>query len=135
MNVRKEIEALHTKFCALVPEGACVLMHREHDWWDWREWRKDQPFTVEDLVTVVRYRRALIAKGSQFPACLKFSYLVGRPDLFEEDLSMARAAPKPKTDRDKVLEASGRPAAPEKPPRMAAGLVLEALSKLREVIR
>lgn len=132
------IAQLHAKFCALVPEGACVLMHREHDWWDWLKWRPDQPFTIQDLVAVVRYRRYLIAHGAQFPACLKFSYLIGRPDLFEEDLSMARAQPWPRTNREAVLEASGRPQVrPEsqRPPKMAGPLVLEALSKLREALR
>jgi hypothetical protein len=80
-----EIQALHALFCRLLPESACVLnMHREHEWWEWLKWRPDQPFTEDDLGVVVSYRRALIAAKSQFVACLKFSYMIGRPDCFEE---------------------------------------------------
>jgi hypothetical protein len=104
-------------------------MSREHEWWQWLKWRADEPFNATDLATVVNYRRKLIAAKSQFPACLKFSYLVGRPDLFEEDLSMARAAPKPKSDRDSVLEASGRTTEKEKPVKTAGPLSASVLNR------
>lgn len=138
MNVQKQIEALHAEFCVLVPEGRCVLnAYRVREWFDWLKWREPEAFSIADLRSVVAYRRALIAQNRQFPACLKFSYLVGRPDLFEEDLSMARNAPPPRTNREMVLEATGRPGrlGPQKPPRMAAGLVQEALGRLREALR
>lgn len=137
MTTQAQITDLHAEFCLLVPESRCVLNSgREHDWHDWLKFRGEaQAFTIADLRAVVAYRRALIAQQRQFPACLKFSYLVGRPDLFEEDLSMARAAPKPKTDRDKVLVASGRPPGPERPAKLAEPLVQAALSRLRGAVR
>lgn len=133
MTTQAQIAQLHAQFCLLVPESRCVLnMARERDWFDWRKHRPDEPFTEADLRAVVKYRRGLIAQGRQFDACLKFGYLIGRPDRFEEDLAMVRAAPKPKTDREAVLEASGRPARPEQPPKMAAPLFIAALAKLRQ---
>lgn len=130
------INSLHLKFNALVPECACVLnMYREHEWWEWLKWREHLPFTEEDLRTVVDYRRKLISERRQFPACLKFSYLICRPDMFEEDLSMAKARPKPKTDRESVLEASGRPTKPENPPKMAGPLLVASLRRLRESVQ
>lgn len=125
-----KIAHLHQTFCTIVPESQCTFnMAREHDWWNWLKWRPEQPFAPTDLARVVSYRRKLITAKSQFPACLKFSYLIGRPDLFEEDLSMALAAPKPKSDRDKVLEASGRIPEPTKPPKEAGALAKSVLNR------
>lgn len=140
MTPLAHIQSLHAEFCLLVPESRCVLNSgREHDWFDWRKFRGEaQAFTVADLRSVVAYRRALIARGSQYPACLKFSYLVGRPDLFEEDLSMARNSPLPRTNREAVLEASGRPQerpGTQKPLKLAEPLVQAALSRLRGAVR
>jgi hypothetical protein len=131
-----EIQALHALFCRLLPESACVLnQYREHEWFEWHRWRPDQPFTLEDLAAVVSFRRALIASKRQFQACLRFSYMIGRPDLFEEDLGLSRAVPKPPTDRDRVLAASGRPVYKDKPAKMAEPLVAAALNRLRASVQ
>ena len=136
-TTRAQIEALHSLMCSLAPEAKCVLnMYREHEWWEWLRWRPDQPFTEADLRLVVAYRRRLLAQGRQFPACMRFGYLIGRPDLFEEDLAMALAHHKPaRTDREAVLEASGRPQRSDgNPTKMAAPLVQSALNRLREAV-
>lgn len=128
-----DIESLHGLFCKLVPEGVCVLnMYREHEWWQWHKWREAQPFTEQDLRAVIAYRRSELALGRQFPACMKFSYAIGRPDRFEEDLALAKARPKPLTDREQVLLATGRPPKPEKRVQMAAPLAEAALKRLKE---
>lgn len=134
--IDKKIVKLHAALGVLVPEAKCVLnMGRENDWWQWLKWRSDQPFTEADLKAVVKYRRGLISRGSQFPACLKFSHLIGRPDFFEEDLAMAKAQPRKRTDRDEVLEATGRSAEVEKREKLADPLAQAALDRLREAAR
>lgn len=131
-----QIQALHSKFNELIPESKCILnMMRERDWWDWLKWRAHEPFTEADLELVVEYNRKLIAQKHQFPACMKFSYVVGKPNLFEEDLSMARAQLPKRTNRDEVLEATGRPSRPETPEKLAGPLAQAALDRLREAAR
>lgn len=139
-DARKKISQLHEALGTLAPEAKCVLnMSREHDWWEWLKWRAQEPFTEQDLLVVVRYRRGLISKGSQFAACLKFSHLIGRPDFFEEDLAMARAQPPKQTDRDRVLKLTCRTSAvelqQEKREKLAGSLAQAALERLREAAR
>ena len=133
-STRARLESLHATLCQIAPEAKCVLnMYREHEWWEWLKWRPDQPFTEADLRTVVAYRRRLIAARSQFPACLRFGYLIGRPDMFEEDLAMAQARTHSKpTDREQVLQASGRAPKPETRHKLCGPLAMQALNRLRE---
>ena len=136
MKKLDQIQLLHNRFNELVPESKCILnMMRERDWWDWLKWREHQPFTEDDLLAVVLFRRKLISERHQFMASLRFSYLVGRPNLFEEDLAMAKAQPRKRTDRDAVVEATGRSAAPETREKLAGPLAQAALDRLRDAAR
>jgi len=136
------IPALHQTLCSMSPESACQLnMYREHEWFLWLQWRKPDPFTAQDLALVINYRRRLIPDKRQFPACLKFGHIVGRPDAFEEDLSMAIVEQKARPsqpDRDRMLMATGRPAQARakamKPAKLAAPLVMQAMNRLREAV-
>jgi len=132
-----QIENFHRLFCQLLPEHHVGLnMHREYQWHEWMRWRKDEPFTPQDLRAVVAYRRHLIQNNRQFPGCLKFHNLIGGPDLFEEDLALARThRVRRVSDKDRVLESSGRPARAEKPAQLAAPLVNKLMSDLKNAVK
>jgi hypothetical protein len=99
-------------------------------------WRKHEPFTQQDLRAVAIYRRNLIRDNRQFPACLKFHNLIGSPDLFEEDLAIARTHRERRvTDKDRVLESSGRPARVDKPAQLTAPLVNKLMTDLKNAAK
>src|SRR5690348_4456855 len=82
----------------------------------WNNWRSHS-FTSEDLKLVIRHLKGKIIKERKWPSSLFFNNLIGRPDLFEEELAEARAMArvKPVTERDRVLQMSGRPRTSERP--------------------
>lgn len=75
-----------------------------------REWLS-AGFTLEDLKLLVKYRRQKMEEPF-LGNMLKWSFLIGRLDRFSEDLSQAKAAfrnhCKPPTNKERVLEATGR---------------------------
>lgn len=78
----------------------------------WEKFLVRRRFNEEDLTVVVRYLQKEIAAGKTFPPVLWFNNLIEVPDKFEEYLNDAKAKARnalaPKTDRDSVLEATGR---------------------------
>lgn len=78
----------------------------------WEKFLVRRKFNEEDLTIVVRYLQKEIAAGKTFPPVLWFNNLIEAPDKFEEYLNDAKAKARntvpPKTDRDSVLEATGR---------------------------
>jgi len=75
-----------------------------------REWL-NAGFTLDDLRLLVRYRRK-VTEEPFLSNMLKWSFLIGRLDRFGEDLAEDKAhfknAHKKKTEREKVLEVTGR---------------------------
>lgn len=103
------IALLHEVYCLATGLRLPLDMTRERQWFDWQA----RGLTPDDLRTVIRYLQAQIKQTKRNPGCLKFSNLVGMPDLFEEDLAMARAAQRarvgvPTGDRASVLRQTGR---------------------------
>lgn len=77
----------------------------------WMEFLK--VFTEADLVLVIQTLKRKIKSGDRRPGCLRFSNLIERLDLFDEELAMAKAqarnARQPLSNRDAILKATGRP--------------------------
>lgn len=78
----------------------------------WEKFLVRRKLTVEDIGIVVKHLHGEVAAKKAFPPQLWFSNLIEQPDRFEEYLNDAKAktrnAAPPKTDRDSVLEATGR---------------------------
>jgi hypothetical protein len=83
---RAEIESLHRVYGEVTKEIVELTFDRERTWFEWMA----RKFTEVDLRMVVRHLNAGIKQGKRNDGALKFSNLVGRPDLFEEDLAAAR---------------------------------------------
>lgn len=107
----------------------------------WIEFAK--VFTETDLVLVLRTLRRGVKSGERKPGCLRFSNLIERLDLFDEELAMARAsernARRPETNREAVLRATGRNGEPmpePKTPRVILDDFAKAeLAKMREAAK
>lgn len=101
-----EITALHALY------GRLTGFHLELNWCrvdSWRQflgYRKHQPFTQDDLKAVVAYFRRT-RKGGLLDGSLKFHNLIQQPDRFEEDLSLARQALRPRPCATKELVSCG----------------------------
>ena len=65
------------------------------------------PLAVADLLLVIRYLKAGIARQERNPGCLRFRNLIEQPDYFEEELAMARKVlrPRPKSKTEAVSTA------------------------------
>lgn len=80
-------------------------------------------FTADDLKLIIWYRRKTVKEPRILAGMLKFSFLIGQLDRLEEDLIEARAMAKNKprrSDRTRVLEATGRSAEKKTEPKTAA---------------
>src|SRR5438093_8897499 len=106
--MKQQIERLHKCYNQLVPEGAVTFnMSREMTWKDWLMWRRDEPFTETDLNAVIQFRRVQIKAGRHYSSSLRFSYLIGSPDWFEETL--AEAVHARRKHKDEMLCSRGPP--------------------------
>lgn len=103
------IASAHTRFEQLT--GKQYQLHTAR-MFAWEKFLVRRRFNEEDLAVVVRYLQKEIAAGKTFPPVLWFNNLIETPDKFEEYLNDAKAKARnaiaPKTDRDSVLEATGR---------------------------
>lgn len=84
-----QIRDLHAAFNRLTGSELSYTFAREADWKLWLQQRPDRPFTVADLIAVVAHLKKEIFACARPVACLKFHNLIGRPDIFEQDLSDA----------------------------------------------
>jgi hypothetical protein len=83
------VKDLHAAYEARTTYTVTLNMMRERIWVDWLVW-SNYTWTVEDLARVIGYLRRKIAKGDRNEGALKLGNLIGQPDLFEEDLNLAR---------------------------------------------
>ena len=88
------IVAMHDEFQRLTGAPLMLDAGRVRSWMEFLKHRKP-PFTIGDLITVVMHLKDQIRIGKRFPGCLKFSNLILRPDLFEEELGMITARSRP----------------------------------------
>lgn len=103
------IVSAHAKFEQLTGKQYQLHMARKFAWEKFLVRRK---FSEDDMTIVVRYLQKEIREGRTFPPVLWFNNLIEETDKFEEYLNDAKAkarnAQPAKTDRDSVLEATGR---------------------------
>ena len=92
-NAMQLVKDLHAAYVARTGFEIAYNIARENTWREWCAWG-DWKWSCEDLARVIGYLRKKIAKGERNEGALKFANLIGRPDNFEEDLSLARAEAK-----------------------------------------
>ena len=119
-----EIAAMHAAYCRATGFQITLDITRERQWFE--VWKRG--IRVADVALLVGHLRDGIKRQERNPGCLKFRNFVGNADYLEEDLQEARARARvvrPNPARASVLQASGRPAAPEPPPARPAGAVID----------
>lgn len=79
------IRVLHDAYCRMARCQLTLTMDRLYYWSDF----KAKGFTVDDLSLVIRYLDSEIRTGRRFEGSKKFSNLIQRLDMFEEELSLA----------------------------------------------
>lgn len=103
------IASAHEAFERLT--GRKYMLHH-HRIFAWEKFLVRRKFTVEDIGIVVRHLQREVADKKAFLPQLWFSNVIEDTDRFEEYLNDAKARKRnalpPNTDRDSVLEATGR---------------------------
>lgn len=131
-----DFSVIHQTYCRLSGMEIALTMGRTYAWEVW----SSKGWTATDLTLVVSRLKQLIREKRKWESSLHFRRLIEDLDGFEEILSEARALARvPQrtiTDRDRVLQASGRKAtevqlAARTPAQIMAGD--EAFRKLREL--
>jgi hypothetical protein len=113
-----------------------VFDHRSHAWFTFIK----AGYTLQDLETVLVWLNGKIRKAERNTGAIRFSNLIERPDLFGEELNMARAETrnaKPAiTSREQVLQ-QARPvvAEPTKPVQSSAKPISFWIEKMREAAK
>ncbi len=94
------IQRLHQVYVKLTGLNLSFHMGHESTWREWIAFRRGEPFTEADLRFVLLHLKRGIQNGERNMGSLKFSNLIGQPDMFEQDLlqyqSLARAGAKPR---------------------------------------
>lgn len=119
MTTQDRIKSLHDLYCRLTGMTIPLTMPRIYQWEFWLS----KGFEEKDLYSVIRMLNVKISQGIKTITCLKFHYLIGNIDWFEEDLAEANALkrrPPPETPRQEILRATGRPKPEEDTCRTAA---------------
>lgn len=106
-DVTPQLTYLHGVYCQLSKRSMTMTTREMYGWQAWIA----KGYKVEDLRLVIAFIQKRIKDGRRFPESLRFHNLIERHDRFADDLLDSRAeANKPvRTDRQSVLEASGRP--------------------------
>lgn len=121
----------HNLYCSLTGLQLKLMMREVFAWSAFVA----HGFTEDDLRLVVPHIKAKIKAGRKWPSALLFRNLIEREDLFNEELSEAKAASRvPKVDQGKeeVLRATGRPTQHTYKVTPAGEAAFEALRKLKE---
>jgi len=134
--MRDRIEQCHRAYCqATGQEIRLNAFDRERVWYEFLA----LGFTVEDVGLVGRFLVRAVEKGDRNPGCLRFRNLIGRPDDFEEELQLVRAAmrnfkPAP-TEKEKTIRAFRPTASAPEPVSMDARPAKEVVGKLIDELR
>lgn len=111
-NIIELVKSLHAAYQARTGYQIAFNMVREREWHDWLRWN-DYAWTETELARVIGYLRRKIGKGDRNEGALKFSNLIGRPDVFEEDLNLAleeaKKGPLPTAQRPRRAEPELKP--------------------------
>lgn len=104
-----------------------VVSWRERAWADFVR----AGFTLHDLEAVILHLKQKILVGKRYRECLGFRRLICNLDVFEDELSQAqgeaRNAEKPRSDKERVLAATGRVVTPTPSQEKRAKEVIEKL--------
>lgn len=129
---QSQIDAYAAAYCRLTGFALShrgVFDHRTRAWYEFIR----AGHSLEDLELVVRWIQRGIREGKRQPGALRFSNLVERPDLFGEEVQLAKAekrnakpAPSP---RDKAVAAFR--ACDPVPPATDAKHVSQLINQLR----
>ena len=107
------VNELHALYCSMTGFEIELNFTRERIWGEWLAYRRNKPFDENDLRRVIGYIRQGIRKDERREGALKFTNLIGSPDRFEEDLSLALGAIKERTQPQQNPVTKYRP--PEEP--------------------
>ena len=133
--MRDRIEQFHAAYCAATGQEIRLdAFDRERVWYEFLAFG----FSIEDVGLVGRFLVRAVEKGDRNPGCLRFKNLIERPDMFEEELQLVRAAMRnfkaPPSEKEKTIRAF-RPVTSEPVPmtaRPAKEIVQKALDELRK---
>ena len=123
---------LHACYCEHSGQQITLTMPRIYAWEAW----KLRGWTEKDLVLCLRYVAAEIQGRRKWPGAIQFRNLIERPEIFEEELSTARATSRVKrTDSglDDVKRATGRIDA-DKATEKPVGQILREGKLFRELL-
>jgi len=108
-----DIRALHSAYQSATGFDIALDFQRESQWYEaWKRGIRAQDITA--LIGLMRWK----AKHDQPVRSLKFRTFVGNADYLEEDVQEMRARKRvvlPNAAKATVLQATGRPVAPEPP--------------------
>lgn len=88
-DVPENIRLFHELFEKLSGSKFTLDFCRMDAWRIFINYRRDEPFTHDDLRLVWRFLRKQIINGKRNAGALKFRNLIMNPDYFEEDLAEA----------------------------------------------
>ncbi len=88
----EEIKSLHLTYEKLSGWPTRLDFERERKWFEWAKFRPQEPFTQKDLEIVILWIvKEYKAERRTTLTGLRFNYLIGRPDEFEELLNQIKA--------------------------------------------
>jgi hypothetical protein len=133
--MRTQIETLHALYNQITGFNLVLAEYgRERFWYEFLK----KGFTEPDLRLVLTYIKQQIKAGKKGQGSLRFSYLIERPDMFEEERAFAKTAllsrkPQP-TEKEKVIQVF-RPQVAESTLSINCKPVRDIMPKLFEQMR
>ncbi|MEY4393909.1 MAG: hypothetical protein RL595_1158 [Planctomycetota bacterium] len=89
-DVPQNIREFHQVFEQLSGSRFTLDFCRMDAWRQFINYRRDEPYTHDDLRLVWRFLKRQVLNGKRNAGALKFRNLIQNPDYFEEDLAEAR---------------------------------------------
>lgn len=90
MDVPQNIRDFHAVFEQLSGSKFTLDYCRMDAWRQFINYRRNEPYTHDDLRLVWRFLRKQIIAGKRNAGALKFRNIIQNPDYFEEDLAEAK---------------------------------------------